>query len=104
MDRSEVVRDLIRRLDDWYDASRSRGIEVLNHPWRSQSEHLGRIVRITTTRGGVTGRLVDIDLRLGLTLAPVSPTDQELCQNDTPNLARLPMAEILTLEDAPATS
>ena len=48
-DRSEVARDLIRRLDHWYDASRSRGVEILNAPWQARSEHLGRIVRIATS-------------------------------------------------------
>ena len=68
-DRSEVARDLIRRLDHWYDASRSQGVEILNAPWQARSEHLGRTVRIATAAGSVSGRLVDIDLRLGLTLA-----------------------------------
>ena len=69
VDRSDLVRQLIQRLDHWYDASRSRGVEILNAPWRSHSEHLGRTVRITTAMRTVSGVLVDIDLRSGLTVA-----------------------------------
>ncbi len=68
VDRSELCRDLIRRLDHWYDLSRTAGPDVLNLPWREFSEHLGRIVSVATVAGSVTGRLVDIDLILGLSL------------------------------------
>ena len=69
VDRSEVARDLIRRLDHWYDASLSFGCETLNAPWRARSEHFGRIVRVATPAGPRAGRLVDLDVRNGLTLA-----------------------------------
>jgi BirA family biotin operon repressor/biotin-[acetyl-CoA-carboxylase] ligase len=68
VDRSELCRDLIRRLDNWYDLSRTVGPHVLNLPWRAFSEHLGRVVNVATVAGSVTGRLVDIDLILGLSL------------------------------------
>ncbi|HKI17712.1 MAG TPA: biotin--[acetyl-CoA-carboxylase] ligase [Isosphaeraceae bacterium] len=68
IDRSELCRDLIRRLDHWYDLTRTIGPHVLNLPWRTYSEHLGRVVSIATAAGSVTGRLVDIDLMLGLSL------------------------------------
>jgi BirA family transcriptional regulator, biotin operon repressor / biotin---[acetyl-CoA-carboxylase] ligase len=97
-DRSEVARNLIRRLDDWYDASRSRGVEILNAPWQARSEHLGRIVRIATTTGSLRGRLVEIDLRLGLALAVTSDAGRESRDENTLHLTRLPIADILTLE------
>jgi BirA family biotin operon repressor/biotin-[acetyl-CoA-carboxylase] ligase len=68
VDRSEVCRDLIRRLDHWYDLSRTAGPQVINPSWQSLSEHLGHVVTIATPAGSVTGRLVDIDLTLGLSL------------------------------------
>ena len=46
VDRSEVARDLIRRLDHWYDASLALGPEIINAPWRARSEHFGRVVRV----------------------------------------------------------
>ena len=97
-DRSEVARDLIQRLDHWYDASRARGVEILNAPWQARSEHLGRIVRIATTNGSLRGRLVEIDLRLGLALAISSEATRESSDGTTVHLTRLPIAEILTLE------
>jgi BirA family transcriptional regulator, biotin operon repressor / biotin---[acetyl-CoA-carboxylase] ligase len=104
-DRSEVARDLIRRLDDWYDASRTRGVEILNAPWQARSEHLGRIVRIATTTSTLRGRLVEIDLRLGLALAVANEADRESRDagresrdENTLHLTRLPIADILTLE------
>ena len=40
-DRSEVARDLIRRLDHWYDASRSRGRRDLERPLASPERASG---------------------------------------------------------------
>jgi BirA family biotin operon repressor/biotin-[acetyl-CoA-carboxylase] ligase len=68
VDRSEVARDLIRRLDDWYEAVLSLGYAALNAPWRDRNEHIGRDVRLATPGGSRSGRLIDLDLRLGLTL------------------------------------
>ena len=67
-DRSEVVRDLIRRLDHWYDRGLREGPDSLAPAWRDFCEHLGRRVRITTPNGPQTGRLVDLDLQRGPTL------------------------------------
>jgi BirA family biotin operon repressor/biotin-[acetyl-CoA-carboxylase] ligase len=69
VDRSELARALIRRLDDWYDRGWSLGPDVLNPAWRDRSEHLGRLVQVATPSGSYVGRLVDLDLRRGLTLA-----------------------------------
>ena len=41
VDRSELARDLIRRLDHWYDLSRADGPETLNAAWCQRSEHSG---------------------------------------------------------------
>jgi len=64
-DRSDVVRDLIRRLDQWYDRGLNEGPDSLAPPWRDLSEHLGRRVRVTTPGGVLVGRLVDLDLERG---------------------------------------
>jgi BirA family biotin operon repressor/biotin-[acetyl-CoA-carboxylase] ligase len=78
VDRSELARALIRRLDDWYDRGRSLGPDALNPAWRDRSEHLGRMVRVATPSGAYVGRLVDLDLRRGLTLAnPGSPSEAD---------------------------
>ena len=70
-DRSEVVRDLIRRLDHWYDRGLREGPNSLAPAWRDLSEHLGRRVRLTTPNGPLVGRLVDLDLERG----PMLETD-----------------------------
>jgi BirA family transcriptional regulator, biotin operon repressor / biotin---[acetyl-CoA-carboxylase] ligase len=98
VDRSEVARDLIRRLDHWYEASRSGGVDALNAPWQSKSEHLGRFVRITTKAGAMSGRLVAIDLRQGLTLRVADETPRCSSEPVTPRLVRLSMADVLTLD------
>jgi BirA family biotin operon repressor/biotin-[acetyl-CoA-carboxylase] ligase len=102
IDRSELARDLIRRLDHWYEASRSHGCEILNIPWQARCEHLGRIVRITAQCGSICGRLIALDLRLGLTLSSRSEATGEWCNGIAPGLTRLPIAEILALEEQPS--
>jgi BirA family biotin operon repressor/biotin-[acetyl-CoA-carboxylase] ligase len=69
-DRSELARDLLRRLDHWYDAGLREGPSALAPAWRSRCEHLGRPVRVTTATGVFAGRLVDVDLEHGLSLEP----------------------------------
>jgi len=68
IDRSQLARDLIRRLDVWYDHILSLGPGVLNDPWRARSEHLGNMVRVVTRDQELHGRLIDLDLERGLTL------------------------------------
>jgi BirA family transcriptional regulator, biotin operon repressor / biotin---[acetyl-CoA-carboxylase] ligase len=68
IDRSELARDLIRRLDHWYDLSRTDGPESLNAAWCQRSEHLGCLVTVSTPCTHVVGRLVDLDVRVGVTL------------------------------------
>jgi BirA family biotin operon repressor/biotin-[acetyl-CoA-carboxylase] ligase len=93
VDRSELTRDLIRRLDSLYDRSRSEGLETLSSPWRDRSEHLGGGVRITTPGGPVVGRLVDLDVLRGLTLADPQSASSSLAREIT-----IPLGEVLSLE------
>jgi BirA family biotin operon repressor/biotin-[acetyl-CoA-carboxylase] ligase len=98
VDRSELCRDLIRRLDHWYDLSRNLSPQVLSAPWSAMSEHLGQVVRLATADGTVTGRLTEMDLLLGLTLdvdatsAASRGPRTEVCK------VTVPPADILTLE------
>jgi BirA family biotin operon repressor/biotin-[acetyl-CoA-carboxylase] ligase len=68
IDRSELVRALIQRLDVWYELGRASGPESLNPPWRDRSEHLGRLVAVTTPDGPAHGRLDDLHLQRGILL------------------------------------
>jgi BirA family transcriptional regulator, biotin operon repressor / biotin---[acetyl-CoA-carboxylase] ligase len=104
VDRSEVARELIRRLDHWYDALHSLGREALNAPWRDRCELLGQVVRVATPAGSRSGRLVDLDLRTGLVLDIGSERDVEsghLADGGADvarRLRRFPLAEIRTIE------
>ena len=50
IDRSELARDLIRRLDVWYEQIMSRGPGDVERTLASRSEHLGNMVRVVTSR------------------------------------------------------
>ncbi len=108
-DRSEVARDLIRRLDHWYEVVRSFGRTAppVRPVAQSQIESLGQIVRVVTTpHGPRSGRLVDLDLRLGLTLAVESPDAREpeglppAGHADDPRCVRLHFTEVLAVDPA----
>ena len=68
VDRSDLARALIRRIDDLYDTSERQGASVLNQSWRDRSEHLGLRVDVSTLAGTIRGRLDDLDLTDGLRL------------------------------------
>ncbi|MDG3008014.1 biotin--[acetyl-CoA-carboxylase] ligase [Paludisphaera mucosa] len=93
-DRSDLARDLIRRLDRWYDASLREGPSALSLAWRDHCEHLGRPVRVATATGVLAGRLVDVDLEQGLTLEP-GPADDPA---RLPGLVRIPLDAVAALE------
>jgi len=93
VDRSELARDLIRRLDFLYELGRTDGPESLSRPWSDLCEHLGGGVRITTPVGPVIGRLLDLDIRRGLTLAE---TDTSL-RPDSRKIT-IPLGDVLALE------
>lgn len=69
LDRPEVARGLLRRLDHWYALGLATGPASLDDPIRSRSEHLGREVRVETTTGVVLGRLREIEVGRGITLS-----------------------------------
>ncbi len=105
-DRSEIARDLIRRLDHWYQAVRSLGCAALNAPWRDRGELLGQLVQVATPAGPRAGRLIDLDLRRGLTLAVESPDAREpggrhpAGNDDGPQRVRLHFTEVLAVDPA----
>ena len=93
VDRSELARDLIRRLDLLYESGRTGDPEGLSRTWSDLCEHLGDGVRIKTPGGPVVGRLLNLDIRHGLTLAEAGGLDSRESRRIT-----IPLAEILALE------
>ncbi len=87
VDRSELARALIRRLDFWYERGRAEGPETLNPAWRDRSEHLGRAVCVRTPAGPRVGRLDDLDLQRGLSLTLPRGGHGEIPANDVLNLS-----------------
>ena len=75
VDRSEVARDLIRRLDHHYQRGLEQGPEAIDAPWRGRLERLGESVRVETTSGPIVGTLLDAGLRRGLALGPLDGRD-----------------------------
>ncbi len=68
LDRSAVVRNLIRRLDQNYDQGLRLGRDHLGSAYCRFSEHQGRRVEIEAGEARHVGRLSRTDLRDGLTL------------------------------------
>jgi BirA family transcriptional regulator, biotin operon repressor / biotin---[acetyl-CoA-carboxylase] ligase len=98
VDRSELCRDLIRRLDHWYEMSRTTGPHVLNPSWRALSEHLGQVVNVATSGSSVTGRLVDIDLIHGVSLEIETSHGPGRRATTGVRRAVFPPADVLALE------
>jgi BirA family biotin operon repressor/biotin-[acetyl-CoA-carboxylase] ligase len=93
VDRSDLARDLICRLDDLYRIGRSMGPESLSRPWSHRCEHIGRNVRIATPGGAVVGRLSRLDIGRGLILTSPVTTHSDGEQDVT-----IPLADVLSLE------
>ena len=86
LDRSEIARSLILALDGLYTLAFEAGPDRLNAEYGRRSEHLGQDVEVATPTGIVSGRLVELDLKEGLTL--------DLGRGMT---RRVPVREVLTL-------
>jgi BirA family transcriptional regulator, biotin operon repressor / biotin---[acetyl-CoA-carboxylase] ligase len=102
VDRSLLARDLIRRLDSWYALWCSDGPRALSGAWRSFSEHLGTIVRVTTPGGQKVGTLVDLDLCDGVSLAVETKKSAiEYAGGAARGMVRVALADVLALEPEP---
>ena len=78
LDRSELARALIRRLDEWYDLGRTQGSGSLSPSWSRYSEHLRQTVRIVTPDGPRSGRLEELDLEKGLRMIAADGSEREV--------------------------
>ncbi|MEO6811511.1 MAG: biotin--[acetyl-CoA-carboxylase] ligase [Isosphaeraceae bacterium] len=93
LDRSEVVRSLIRRIDAHYLNGLNGDDALLNACWRDRLELRGLRVQVQTTSEIIHGCLFDANLRHGLTL-----------KTDQGDARQVPGAEVVSMaraEDAP---
>jgi BirA family biotin operon repressor/biotin-[acetyl-CoA-carboxylase] ligase len=103
VDRSELARTLIHRLDFWYDQVITHGTATLNAPWRARSEHVGMEVLVTTPAERLRGRLVDFDLQAGLILDAVGVSGDAASSgipaDDGSGSRRVSLESVVTLEE-----
>ncbi len=100
VDRSEVARRLIRRLDYWYDASLAQGPLPLTSAWRSRCEHMGRQVEIATPLETLTGVLVNLDPETGLILCSTPGLEPEnSSERGEGVLTTIPFAQVLSIRE-----
>jgi hypothetical protein len=68
LDRSDIARSLIQRMDELYDRALSEGPLSLNEAWHGRFEALDRDVIVETSLGVLSGRLTGADLIEGFVL------------------------------------
>ncbi len=69
LDRSDLARELVERLDARYGEGLDQGPGPLDRAWRSRLELLGQPVRVITAGETVSGQLLDAGLSLGVVVA-----------------------------------
>jgi BirA family biotin operon repressor/biotin-[acetyl-CoA-carboxylase] ligase len=68
VDRLHLARELLRSLDAWFEEVRRGHTDLIGNHWRRLSSTLGTRVTLVRGKHKYTGRVVDIDHDLGLTL------------------------------------
>lgn len=93
IDRSELARELIERVDVLYDDVLREDAGVLGRLYQERSEHLGKVVRVVTGSGPVVGRLLELDFERGLWL------QVETAGSSGEQRRRIPLEGVLSLEE-----
>lgn len=86
LDRSEVARALIRRLDARYTQGLDHGLDPLESAWRSRLECLGGPVRVQTRERAVEGRWLEADFNRGLLVEPPGAAPFWIPHQDDPTI------------------
>jgi len=69
INRIEVLREILRRLEFWCDTLRSpEGFQLVIQRWKELSMTIGRRVRVLDASGEVEGEAVDLDKNGGLVI------------------------------------
>jgi BirA family biotin operon repressor/biotin-[acetyl-CoA-carboxylase] ligase len=92
LDRSDLARLLIQRLDHYYQLALTGKPSTIWKRWREWADSLNRRVRIQLTRGEIVGRLAEI-----------APPD-ELTLRTSGKLVRLPLEQVVSIDDVQLAS
>lgn len=109
VDRSEVARSLILRLEHWWTLGACGDTEQIHREWRRRSEHPGQAVGIETPGGIRTGVVCDLDLKRGLSIRDTSgleswiPPAEILAVRDGENGIAAELGELQALSPEPGT-
>lgn len=68
INRLELARELLRRLDRWYQVELEQDIEAINERWRALSATLGEWIVLDEEGRRYEGTVADVDVRFGLAL------------------------------------
>ncbi len=68
VERIELIRALIRRMDAWCKRIAAGGAEVLHEPWKSRCRMINRRLRVRSADGEYVGRVLDVSPLEGLVL------------------------------------
>jgi BirA family biotin operon repressor/biotin-[acetyl-CoA-carboxylase] ligase len=91
LDRSELARLLIRRLDHYYQAAVAGDASQIWQRWRELADLVGSSVRVERARDEISGRLVDLWPQRGM-----------LIQTPAGELVQLAAEQILSVTERPA--
>jgi BirA family biotin operon repressor/biotin-[acetyl-CoA-carboxylase] ligase len=82
LDRSELVRSLIQRLDHYYSAVLGNDVASIWGRWRELADLVGDDVRVTLRDGDLLGRLVDVRPDRGIYVETKPHLVRELTPNE----------------------
>lgn len=89
LDRSELARSVIRRLDHYYQIARTGSAAVIWRRWRDVADLVGQTVRVEGPRGELRGRLVDLWPQRGISLQVASGELVQLTAEEVLSVAEL---------------
>lgn len=87
LDRSEVARQLIRRLDAAYELGFTSGPTPLDESWRARLEWVGRTVRLESAHGQVRGRFVEASLLEGIRIEAADGSSRRFAGTEVHSIA-----------------
>ncbi len=69
VERVELIRTIIRRLDNWLENITSSGPDALHAPWKSRCQMINNRLRVRSSGRDYVGRVLDVSPLEGLVMA-----------------------------------